>query len=63
LVIAALPDELEWARRSTRGERPRLTDDQKLALDRVIARDLSNRQTAYNLIKRRAKRPSRPHLE
>ncbi|MGY6258826.1 Tn3 family transposase [Paraburkholderia caledonica] len=41
----------------------RLTDEQKLALDRLLARDLSNRQTAYNRIKRHAKRPSRQHLE
>nr|WP_283159862.1 DUF4158 domain-containing protein [Ralstonia pickettii] len=41
----------------------RLTDDQKLSLDRLLARDLSNRQTAYNRIKRHAKRPSRQHLE
>lgn len=41
----------------------RLADNQKLALDRLLARDLSNRQTAYNRIKRHAKRPSRQHLE
>ncbi|MEX3901695.1 DUF4158 domain-containing protein, partial [Paraburkholderia sp. BR10954] len=41
----------------------RLTDEQKLALDRLLARDLSNRQTAYHRIKRHAKRPSRQHLE
>ena len=40
-----------------------MTDDQKLALDRLLARDLSDRQTAYNRIKRHAKRPSRQHLE
>ncbi|SDR61289.1 Tn3 family transposase [Paraburkholderia tuberum] len=41
----------------------RLTDEQKLALDRLLARDLSSRQTAYNCIKRHAKRPSRQHLD
>ncbi|WP_321908112.1 Tn3 family transposase [Burkholderia cepacia] len=41
----------------------RLTDQQKLALDRLLSRDLSNRQTAYNRIKRHAKRPSRQHLD
>ncbi|WP_260427535.1 DUF4158 domain-containing protein [Burkholderia cenocepacia] len=41
----------------------RLTDEQKLALDRLLARDLSSRQTAYNRIKRHAKRPSRQHLD
>nr|WP_236873159.1 DUF4158 domain-containing protein [Burkholderia sp. MSMB0856] len=41
----------------------RLTDEQKLVLDRLLARDLSSRQTAYNRIKRHAKRPSRQHLE
>ncbi|CAD6563203.1 Tn3 family transposase ISPa42 [Paraburkholderia sabiae] len=41
----------------------RLTDEQKLALDRLLARDLSNRQTAYHRINRHAKRPSRQHLE
>jgi len=40
-----------------------LTDEQKLVLDRLLARDLSNRQTAYNRIKCHAKRPSRQHLE
>ncbi|VWC69473.1 transposase [Burkholderia lata] len=39
-----------------------LTDEQKLALDRLLARDLSSRQTACNRIKRHAKRPSRQHL-
>lgn len=41
----------------------RLTDEQKVALDRLLARDLSSRQSAYNRIKRHAKRPSRQHLE
>ncbi|ARM04497.1 Tn3 family transposase [Burkholderia pseudomallei] len=41
----------------------RLSDVQKLALDRLLARDLSSRQTAYNRIKRHAKRPSRQHLD
>ncbi|CAJ2881670.1 transposase [Burkholderia pseudomallei] len=41
----------------------RLTDAQKLALDRLLARDLSSRQTAFNRIKRHAKRPSRQHLD
>ncbi|MDN0077570.1 hypothetical protein QU481_22370 [Crenobacter sp. SG2303] len=41
----------------------RLTDEQKLALDRLLARDLSSRQTAYNRIKRHAKRPSRQRLD
>lgn len=39
----------------------RLTAEQQLALDRLLARDLSSRQTAYNRIKRHAKRPSRQH--
>ncbi len=37
----------------------RLTDEQKLALLRLLGRELSSRQTAYNRIKRHAKRPSR----
>ncbi|WP_175994917.1 Tn3 family transposase [Burkholderia vietnamiensis] len=41
----------------------RLTVEQKLALDRLLARDLASRQTAYNRIKRHAKRPSRQHLD
>jgi hypothetical protein len=41
----------------------RLTDEQKPDLDRLLARDLSSRQTAYNRIKRHAKRPSRQHLD
>ncbi|MFP3647680.1 Tn3 family transposase [Paraburkholderia sp. SIMBA_054] len=41
----------------------RLTDEQKRDLDRLLARDLSSRQTAYNRIKRHAKRPSRQHLD
>ena len=39
----------------------RLTDEQNPALNRLLARDLSSRQTAYNRIKRHAKRPSRQH--
>ncbi len=31
--------------------------------DRLLARDWSNRQTAYNRNKRHAKRPSRQHLD
>ena len=41
----------------------RLTDEQKRDLDRLLARDLSSRQTAYNRIKRHANRPSRQHLD
>ncbi len=41
----------------------RLTDEQKRDLDRLLARDLSSRQTVYNRIKRHAKRPSRQHLD
>lgn len=41
----------------------RLTDEQKNNLDRLPARDLSSRQTAYNRIKRHARRPSRQHLD
>lgn len=41
----------------------RLTDGQKLGLDRLLARDLSSRQIAYNRIKCHAKRPSRQHLD
>ncbi|MGF6961289.1 hypothetical protein QFZ97_007245 [Paraburkholderia youngii] len=41
----------------------RLTDEQKNNLDRLLARDLSSRQTAYNRIKRHTRRPSRQHLD
>lgn len=41
----------------------RLTGEQKLALDRLLARDLPSRQIAYNRIKRHAQRPSRQHLD
>jgi len=41
----------------------RLTSEQKLALDRLVAREISERQTAYNRIKRHAKRPSRQNLD
>ncbi|WP_244115913.1 DUF4158 domain-containing protein [Burkholderia cepacia] len=41
----------------------RLIDEQKLDLDRLLARDISNRQTSYNRIKRHAKRPSRQRLD
>ncbi|MDT8840090.1 Tn3 family transposase [Paraburkholderia fungorum] len=41
----------------------RLTDEQKHDLDRLLARDLASRQSAYNRIKRHAKRPSRQHLD
>jgi len=41
----------------------RLTEDQKSDLDRLLARDFASRQTAYNRIKRHAKRPSRQHLD
>lgn len=41
----------------------RLTDEQKNNLDRLLARDLSSWQTAYNRIKRHARRPSRQHLD
>jgi TnpA family transposase len=41
----------------------RLTDGQKRDLDRLLARDLTSRQSAYNRIKRHAKRPSRQHLD
>ncbi len=41
----------------------RLTDDQKRELDRLLAREFASRQTAYNRIKRHAKRPSRQHLD
>lgn len=40
-----------------------VTDEQKRDLDRLLARDLSSRQTVYNRIKRHAKRPSRQHLD
>ncbi|WP_321897141.1 Tn3 family transposase [Burkholderia cepacia] len=40
----------------------RLSSEQKLALDRLVAREISERQTAYNRIKRHAKRPSRQNL-
>ena len=38
-------------------------DEQKRNLDRLLARDLASRQSAYNRIKRHAKRPSRQHLD
>jgi Domain of unknown function (DUF4158) len=41
----------------------RLTDEQKRNLDRLLARDLASRQSAYNRIKRHAKLPSRQHLD
>ncbi|MBB5405762.1 hypothetical protein HDG41_007858 [Paraburkholderia sp. JPY162] len=41
----------------------RLTDEQKRDLDRLLARDLSSRQSAHNRIKRHARRPSRQHLD
>ncbi len=41
----------------------RLTNEQKNNLDRLLARDLSSRQTDYNRIKRHARRPARQHLD
>lgn len=41
----------------------RLSDEQKRIFDRLLARDLSKRQTDYHRIKRHAKRPSRQNLD
>jgi hypothetical protein len=38
-------------------------DEQKPAFDRLLARAMARRQSAYNRIKRHAKRPSRKHLD
>ncbi|WP_049279375.1 Tn3 family transposase, partial [Ralstonia solanacearum] len=41
----------------------RLSDEDQQRLDKLIAREFNNRQTAYNNIKRHARRPSRKHLD
>ncbi|WP_454727828.1 MULTISPECIES: Tn3 family transposase [Cupriavidus] len=40
----------------------RLSDEEQQRLDRLLAREFTNRLTAYNNIKRHARRPSRKHL-
>ncbi|QRQ85920.1 Tn3 family transposase [Cupriavidus oxalaticus] len=40
----------------------RLSDEERQRLDRLLTRELTNRLTAYNNIKRHARRPSRKHL-
>lgn len=40
----------------------RLTDDDKVQLDRLLKREFNQRQTAYDTIKRYALRPSRKHI-
>lgn len=41
----------------------RLSAEHKRMLDGLLEREFANRQTAYNVIKRHAKRPSRQHLD
>src|SRR5437868_4058193 len=40
----------------------RLSDEERQRLDRLPTREFTNRLTAYNNIKRHARRPSRKHL-
>ncbi len=40
----------------------RLSDEEQQRLDRLLTREFTNRLTAYNNIKRHARRPSRKHL-
>ncbi len=40
----------------------RLSDEERQRLDRLLVREFTNRLTAYNNIKRHARRPSRKHL-
>ena len=40
----------------------RLSDEERQRLDRLLTREFTNRLTAYNNIKRHARRPSRKHL-
>jgi hypothetical protein len=40
----------------------RLSDDERARLDRLLKREFSQRQSAYNTIKRYALRPSRKHI-
>jgi TnpA family transposase len=40
----------------------RLSEEDRQRLDKLLTREFANRQTAYNNIKRHARRPSRKHL-
>ncbi|MDO3615293.1 DUF4158 domain-containing protein [Ralstonia pseudosolanacearum] len=40
----------------------KLSEDERQRLDKLLVREFTNRQTAYNNIKRHARRPSRKHL-